>query len=165
MLSGRETKKTKIKMDNYQFGKRSIEKLSTCHPDLQKVARMALRYSQVDFGIADGQRPVSEQQRLFAEGKTQLDGVRRKSMHNFSPSLAFDIYAFVQGRPDLAYDTAYLCYLGGVITSVGQQLFSKGEISRPIIWGYNWDGDGQIRTDQNFQDLPHFQLGPTIHEQ
>lgn len=153
-----------MKMENFKFGVRSLNELAKVHPDLQKVAHQALKVSQVDFGVSDGYRSIQEQRELFTQGKTQRDGIRKVSMHNYTPALAFDIFAYVPGKPQLAFNEKYLLYLGGIITGIGMDLYYKKEISRPIIWGYNWDGDGEIGTDQKFQDMPHFQLGPTIND-
>ena len=153
----------------FQWGRRSLEEISTLDPDLQKVLNKVIQVTQVDLGIAEGHRPVSEQKYLYASGRTrpgkivtQIDGVRKKGMHNYSPSLAFDIYAYVPGRKDLTYSPLYITYLGGVITAVAADMFQKGEIRKPIVWGYNWDSDGQIGTDQDFDDMVHFQLGSTL---
>ena len=37
-------------------------------------------------------------------------------------------------------------------------LKEEGIISHDIRWGFNWDRDGIIISDQNFQDGPHFEL-------
>lgn len=144
-------------MSEFVFGRVSAQRLSTMDERLQKVFSLALKRSKVDFGIAEGHRPVSRQQELYALGRTKpgsivtrVDGVNRKSMHNYKPSLAGDIYAWVNNKA--SWDAKHLCYLAGVITSAAD------ELGISIRWGGNWDGDGEIISDQKFMDLPHFEL-------
>ena len=142
----------------YQFGTRSKEKLSQCHKDLQLIADESLKVSQVDFGVSEGHRTVEKQQEYFNSGKSKVDGIKIKGKHNYQPSLAFDIYAYVSGKPKLAFSQTYLSYLGGVITATAKRLLNEGKITHKVRWGYNWDMDGEIGTDQRFQDMPHFEL-------
>ena len=143
---------------SYIFGKRSKEKLSTCHKDLQLIAEESLKVSQMDFGVSEGHRTIEKQQEYFNSGKSKVDGIKIKGKHNYQPSLAFDIYAYISGKPKLAFNTSNLAYLGGVITATAKRLLNEGRITHRVRWGFNWDMDGEIGTDQRFQDMPHFEL-------
>lgn len=134
----------------YQFGTTSKERLATCHEDLQKVFEAAIALSPVDFGIACGHRSIDDQKKAFDEGKSKIDGVNKKGKHNYSPSLAVDVYAFVNGKA--SWDSNELCVIAGVVLAVAANYGIK------LRWGGNWDMDGQIISDQNFIDLPHFEL-------
>jgi len=136
----------------YSFSETSRRKLDSCHPILVMIAERALELSQVDFGISEGHRSKETQIKYFREGKSKIDGVNKRSKHQYKPSMAFDVYIYVRGFPKLAYDVDHLCYLAGVITAVGKGMGYK------LRWGYNWDCDGVLREDQRFQDLPHFEL-------
>lgn len=140
------------------FSNRSKTKLASCHSDLQLISEESLRVSQVDFGISEGHRSVEKQLEYYNTGKSKIDGIKKKGKHNYQPSLAFDIYAYVSGKPELSFNMTYLAYLGGVITATAERLLNEGRISHKIRWGYNWDSDGEIGTDQRFQDMPHFEL-------
>ena len=142
----------------YVFGTRSQKQLDTCHKDLQLVANESLKVSRVDFSIIEGTRPLELQQKYFREGKSKIDGIKIKGNHNYQPSRAFDIAVYVSGKPKLTYDISHLTYIGGVIEAVGQSLYNQGRINHTIRWGGNWDRDGEILYDQNFDDLPHFEL-------
>lgn len=144
-------------MSDFVFGKTSEARLQTMENDLQKVYRLALKRSRVDFGIAEGHRSVERQQKLYAQGRTEpgvivthVDGINKTSKHNVIPSKAGDIYAWVNGRA--SWDAKHLCYLAGVIQAAAD------ELGVPIRWGGNWDSDGEIISDQNFIDLPHHEL-------
>ncbi len=143
---------------SYQFGKRSKEKLAQCHSDLQLIATESLKVSSMDFGVSEGHRTIEKQQEYFNSGKSKVDGIKIKGKHNYQPSLAIDIYAYIPGKPKLAFNTSNLAYLGGVLTATAKRLLNEGKISHRLRWGFNWDMDGEIGTDQRFQDMPHFEL-------
>ena len=140
----------------YKFGNKSKERLNTCHEDLRLIANIAIQRSQIDFGIAEGHRTVERQYDLYKAGLSKIDGVNKRGKHNYKPSLAFDIYAWVNGRS--SYDPRYIIFIAGVILTVAKELKEQGRIQTELRWGGNWDGDGQIITDQSFNDLVHFEI-------
>lgn len=149
----------------FLFGGRSKANLDTCHPTLQTVAMKALERSDVDFSITEGFRLPSRQMSLYAQGRekingiwrivdgekvvTHIDGDTEKGKHNMEPSHAFDVSAYVPGKPELAYDVKLLSYIAGVISSVAKELKEDGSIVEEVFWGGWW---------KSFQDLPHYQL-------
>ena len=143
-------------MFKFKFGTTSSQRLSNCHKDIITVMNEAIKVSDIDFGIACGYRSVKEQQDLYNQGRnragvivTYVDGVKMKSKHNNLPSLAVDIYAYVDGKA--TWDEKYLYYLGGVIMLIAKQK------NITLRWGGNWDRDATM-DDQRFNDLPHFEL-------
>lgn len=143
-------------MKRHQFGNTSRLRLATCHPDLHLIMETAIDLSDVDFGISEGFRSVEDQQRYFLEGKSKIDGVKRKGKHNYNPALAVDIYPYVNGKAN--YDNEHCSYLAGLIQGVAELLYRSGKITHKIRWGGNWDMDGEILLDQSFKDRPHFEL-------
>ena len=135
---------------SYKFGKTSLERLSTCDDRLQNLFMIAISRSPVDFGIAEGHRTIARQKKLYDEGKSKIDGVTRKGKHNYSPSRAVDVYAWVNGKA--SWDKKHLILIAGVVLACAK------EARIDIRWGGNWDGDGEIISDQNFIDLPHYEL-------
>jgi peptidoglycan L-alanyl-D-glutamate endopeptidase CwlK len=145
----------------FTFGNRSNQNLDTCHEDLKKIMHLAISRTNVDFGISEGHRSLERQKQLFDEGKSKIDGINKKGKHNYNPSLAVDIYAYhpdIEMRRKLAYDRMTLAYIGGIIDSCAAELLEKGETNHTIRWGANWDSDGVIDYDQDFDDYPHFEL-------
>lgn len=144
----------------FSFGNKSDKKLNTCHADLQLIMRTAIALSRMDFGIAEGKRSDATQAKYFAEGKSKCDGVTSKSKHQVTRSqpkaMATDVFPYVNGKADYSMET--LSYLAGHIVAVSEMLYSFGRISHVVRWGGNWDGDGEILTDQEFDDRPHFEL-------
>ena len=151
----------------YQFGRSSRERLETCKADLRLILTEALKVSPIDFGISEGVRSFQAQLDYFLHGKSRLDPRDQEQAKKCKhlPDLdglsnAADVYAYVPGRNDLAFDFNHLCVIAGVIIATANRLKSEGKVSTSIRWGGNWDGDGQVITDQTFNDLPHFELIP-----
>lgn len=139
-----------------KFSKTSVRRLSTCHDDLQLIMKTAISISDVDFGISEGYRDLVLQNKYFKEGKSQIDGYIKKGKHNFFPSLAVDIYLWINSKAQ--WDEEALSYVAGLIYGISGMLLKQGKISHRIRWGGNWDMDGEILKDQSFDDRPHFEL-------
>lgn len=152
-----------------KIGKSSRKKLDTCDPDLQLIIEESIKVSDIDFGIAQGERTIELQQLYFDQGKSKinpkayssLEKLLSKAKHIVDGEIrllsdAVDIYAYVNGKA--SWNPKYLCYIGGVIMSTANRLYEEGRIMYKLRWGGNWDNDGEIITDQNFQDLPHYEL-------
>lgn len=129
---------------SYKFSQYSLNQLNTCHKDLQTIAFEAI--TLFDFKVLEGHRSNKRQLELFEAGRSKLKPGQSK--HNQDPSLAFDL---VPCPIDWA-DSKRFVYLAGIIMGVAHMSGIK------IRWGGNWDGDNIIIDDQNFDDLPHFEL-------
>lgn len=157
-------KREKKTSSNNRFSKASVNALATCDLGIQKVFNLAIRRSNVDFGITVGQRTVYEQARLYAQGRTtpglvvtNIDGVNKLSEHNHNPSRAVDIHIY-DAQKKYTYNEMFLSYVAGVVISCAKELYELGEIDYLLTWGNNWDGDGILSFDQNLIDMPHFQI-------
>lgn len=128
------------------FGKTSIENLRTCDERLQQVFNHAIKI--IDCTIIEGHREKEKQDRYFAEGKSKVNFPDGK--HNKTPSQALDACPWVNGS--LSWDTRHCIYLAGIVTGVAEMMGIK------IRWGGDWDMDREPITDQEFQDLVHFEL-------
>lgn len=140
----------------YKFSDISLNRLRECHPDLIKIMNMAILVTDVDFGIAEGQRSIEMQQKYYHEGKSMIDGITRKSKHNYNPSMAVDVYAYFDGKAQ--WDKETMSYLAGIVRASAEILKKDGLITHSIRWGGNWDMDGVVLLDQSFDDRPHFEL-------
>ena len=156
-------------MSKYNLSKRSLDNLNTCHKDLQLIVKEAIKHSQVDFIIIEGERTVERQQMLFDKGKSKVnpkaytpDVLITKGKHIVNElrkeSWAFDFIVHVNGKPNLTYDKHHLMYLIGVFTSIASMLLEEGKITHEIRSGANWDLDGELVYDQTFLDMPHIEL-------
>ncbi|MBU2647880.1 M15 family peptidase [bacterium] len=125
------------------FSKKSLRRLSTCHPDLQRLFRAVV--PMVDCTILDGYRGKTRQNKLFDQGKSKVRFPEGK--HNDKPSNAIDVAPWpVPDWKDL--NTFY--FFSGVVKGIAIALEIK------IRWGGDWDGDNDLH-DQTFNDLVHFE--------
>lgn len=69
------------------FSKRSLNNLSQCHEDLQKIAHELIK--EMDVVVICGHRGEKAQNEAFKKGTSKLRWP--KSKHNKTPSLAMDV--------------------------------------------------------------------------
>lgn len=79
----------------FSFGKKSSEILKEVDIKVQDLARLALEETEVDFSIISGVRTKEEQYALFSSGLSELDGIIKKSSHQFGK--AIDVLPYVKG--------------------------------------------------------------------
>jgi len=117
------------------FGKRSKERLSSCHPDLQELLNSVITVQ--DCTIICGHRGMAEQQAAYDSKNSTVQFPNSK--HNSCPSMAVDIAPWpldwddIQGFKDLA-ETVKDC---------------AKQLDIEIVWGGDW---------KTFKDYPHYQL-------
>ena len=126
-----------------KFGKRSREKLSTCHPDLQKVFNEVIKH--VDCSVIEGHRSCARQNRLYEEGKTKVR--YPKGRHNAEPSRAADVVPYPIDWDDRERFHLFAGFVLGTAKQMGIGLRWGGD------WNINWFVD-----DNKFDDFPHFEL-------
>lgn len=126
------------------FGDRSKRILRTVDPRLVAVLSQVIKI--YDFSVLCGFRSEATQEELFAQGRTKVHFPDSK--HNSSPSKAVDIAPY----PIDWNDSKRFIYLAGLMVGTAHK---QGLTLR---WGGNWDMDDVIIDDQNFDDLPHFEI-------
>lgn len=142
----------------YSFGEKSLAQLKTCHPDIQKILNELIKI--YDFSVLEGERTLETQQKYFAEGKSTLDGVTKKSKHQSSPSMAVDIMPYKTGTNAFSgkeLDNRRFYMMMGMVKAIALRLKEEGQITHSVRFGLDWDGDDTF-ADQTFHDLPHFEL-------
>ena len=126
-----------------RFGTKSRGRLSSCHPDLQKVFNQVIK--EIDCSILCGQRGEKEQNKAFDEGRSKVrfpDG-----RHNANPSNAVDVAPYPIDWKDRERFNLFAGYVLGIADSMGIKL----------RWGGDWDQDWTVK-DNKFDDLPHFEI-------
>ena len=126
-----------------RFGTKSRGRLSSCHPDLQKVFNQVIK--EIDCSILCGQRGEKEQNKAFDEGRSKVrfpDG-----RHNANPSNAVDVAPYPIDWEDRERFHLFAGYVLGIADSMGIRL----------RWGGDWDRDWTVK-DNKFDDLPHFEI-------
>ncbi len=117
------------------FSVASLDKLETCHPDLQAVA-LAVEVL-MDFSVLCGHRDEAEQNHDFAIGASKKKWP--DSRHNSSPAEAMDIAPYPVNWDNLS-----------AFRELARLMFQEAaKLGVEIEWGGHWD---------SFPDLSHFQL-------
>ncbi len=154
----------------YNFGKSSLSRLETCHPDIQLILHELIKI--YDVSVLEGKRSEARQMELFKEGKSHLDGVNKKSKHQ--PEDAYDNDGILLGKLSYAVDImpwkagtnafsgaklddARFYFMMGLVRVISIKLLEQGLISHKVRFGLDWDSD-DVYSDSNFHDLPHFEL-------
>ena len=137
-----------------EYSEISQERLSSCHPDLQKIFQQVIKF--VDCSIFCGHRGETAQNQAYAENLSTLQYPFSK--HNSNPSMAVDAGPYFPELKNTDWDdkVAYGVFAGHV-KQVAMQLLEAGDITHAIRWGGDWDGNGRS-SDETFIDLPHFEL-------
>lgn len=129
-----------------KFSKRSLDNLKDCHPDLKKIAELAIQ--RVDFTIIEGHRSKAKQLQNVKSGASQT----MNSKHCEYPSRAFDFIPYPQkekGKVD--WKDRRFNTIGEVILQCAKEL---GIFARR---GADWNMNGRT-DDEKFYDGPHIEL-------
>ena len=121
-----------------KLGRRSLRNLQGVDPRLQSIINLAMFRGRVDFTITEGLRTQERQEKLFKEGKSQLDGVNKKSKHQSGMAIDFIPYPF-RGWEDIE-----------AFKKVGNELKECA-----YLLGYHATYGGDWKS---FKDYPHLQI-------
>ena len=126
----------------FKLSLRSLNRLKGVEPVLLAIVVDAVRCSPYDFGIPQhgGKRSADEQNLLFKNKKTRLDGFVKKSYHQSGK--AFDIYGIKDGRVTWEPEV-----MEGIAIHIKQTAWNRYKIR--LRWGGEWE---------TFKDMPHFQM-------
>jgi len=131
-----------------EFGKRSRRNFAGVHPDIRRVFDIVVVF--FDCACTSGVRTTEEQQKLFAQGRTEpgaivtnCDGVEKLSNHQVPPGEYFGMAVDVDPYPIDYNDRARYFAFAIVVKAVALAL------DVPLEWGGDWE---------RFPDLPHWQL-------
>lgn len=126
-----------------KFSETSIERLATCHPDLQRLFHEVVK--TFDCTVICGHRGEREQELAFLHGKSKARFGQSK--HNTVPSRAVDVVPYPIDWQDIR--RFYL--FAGYVLKTAETLNIK------VRWGGDWNGNLEVK-DNNFNDLPHFEI-------
>lgn len=126
-----------------KFSKLSQARLASCHPKLQELFYEVVK--NYDCTVICGHRGKEEQNKAVADGKSKTPWPMSK--HNSVPSNAID----VAPSPLDWNDKEGFYHFAGFVRATALNLGIK------VRWGGDWDGNFNLK-DQNFFDLPHFEL-------
>lgn len=125
------------------FSGKSQERLSTCHPDLQKLFNEVIKH--YDCTVVCGHRGKDEQDEAVRTGQSKLAWPHSK--HNSLPSKAVDVVPFPVDWKDLNR----FFFFAGIVFTVAKQMNIK------VRWGGDFNSDFNFKNDR-FIDMPHWEL-------
>lgn len=125
------------------FSVSSKEKLSQCHPDIQRVMQRVIAH--FDCTILVGERGEAEQNAAYDAKRSKLRYPQSK--HNKRPSLAVDVAPY----PIDWDDRDRLHLFAGFVLGTAQSMGVK------LRWGGDWNQDTETK-DNTFDDLVHFEI-------
>lgn len=139
----------------FLFGKQSKLNLGSCNLFLQFLFRFVIKHR--DCTILEGQRSEDRQNLMVKAGVSKV--VFPNGKHNKSPADAADVGPYPLRWPRrltaeqkiIVKEYARWYRFAGFVEGVA------AVFGIPLRWGGDWDGDGDL-TDQNFDDLPHFEV-------
>ena len=131
------------------YGGTSERRLATVHYDLQWVFREALALGIIDITILEGHRGEEKQDKYFNNIPQKTRVAWPDSKHNRKPSNAIDAAPWIKDHA--SFEKEHCCILAGIV------LCAAKKIGIDIRWGGNWDMDLEPITDQDFQDLVHYE--------
>ncbi len=149
-----------------EYGKRSNRVISTCHHDLQMIFNEIIKY--YDVSALEGIRDLTTQQNYFKNGKSKCDGIKYKSKHQGKKdekgvivSYAIDACPYHKGV-DMFKNThdnwKRYYYMAGNINCISETMYSLGVTTHKVRWGGDWNNDDVYHTNEEFTDLPHYEL-------
>lgn len=125
-----------------EFSQKSLNKLFTCHPDLQKLFLEVIQ--DTDCTIIEGYRTKYEQDKAFYSGNSQLK--YPNGNHNTYPSTAVDVWPYpVPKKADGSIDDNSPAW-----DNFAKKVFSVAEsLGINVVWGGSWE---------SLVDKPHWEL-------
>jgi peptidoglycan L-alanyl-D-glutamate endopeptidase CwlK len=136
-----------------KWSQSSLEMLNNLDKDLRRVLDRALGYGILDLKIVETLRTRERQDALFAANRSKVRWPYSK--HNVTPAKplaeAVDVVPCISPK-GVSWDPRHCLVMAGIILAA-----AKEEGVR-VRWDGNWDEDFEPITDQDFQDLVHFEL-------
>lgn len=118
----------------FKFGLKSKWRLQGVHPDLVRVAHLAIGRSEVDFAISEGLRSKARQAELYRAGASKTLDSRHLTGH------AIDVVALVGGQARWEFD---------LYQRIAQAFRSAADDAGVVVeWGACW------RAINGHTDLP-----------
>ncbi len=119
---------------------RSEARMLGVHDDLKAVVRRAIELSPFDFGITAGNRTAEEQNALYHQGASTLDGYTKLSRHQTGHAIDFVAY---DENGKVTWSMEYYEAISAAFKQAAK------ELNTPIVWGGDWS---------SFADGPHIEL-------
>jgi len=134
----------------YKLSENSKKNRDGVDQRLIEISDLAIKITAVDFGHpADGGLRTAERQyELYADGKSECDGVKNKSRHQ--SGLALDFYAFVNGKA--SWEPLHLAMVASAFLQAASILGYK------LSWGGLFEPYKTTDGMKHGWDMPHVEL-------
>jgi peptidoglycan L-alanyl-D-glutamate endopeptidase CwlK len=124
----------------FTLSARSEQRLTGVHVDMQRVVRLALMKSAVDFAVTEGLRTKERQAELLAKGASKTMDSRHLTGH------AVDLAPIIAG--EIRWDWPPFYKIAEAMKA------AAAELGIAIVWGGDW---------RTFKDGPHFELDRKVY--
>jgi len=132
---------------SFNLSSRSLKKLNGVDDNLVEVVKLAIGYTEVDFGVTYGMRTLKEQQKLFDSGRSQT----MKSKH--LDGRAVDLVAYFGKK--VSWELNVYDEICDAMSEAAEQ------VGIPIKWGAAWS-EGDIRDySGSAEDAMNAYIDPT----
>jgi len=131
-----------------KFGKKSLERLDTCHKDIQTLMFWVIK--TWDCTILEGHRGRQAQDKAVADGRSKTPWP--KSLHNRFPSWAVDVAPY---PIDWENRERFAMFVGFVLATA-LELKEQGKIKASFRSGMDWNKNGDPKDDG--WDAPHIEI-------
>ena len=132
----------------HAFGRRSMERLLTCHPLLRELFERVIARPDLplDLTVLCGHRGAVEQAEAVASGASKLHYPH--SRHNVFPSLAVDVAPWVDGAVSWAWEDYH--QIAPAVKAEWALMQVEGATGAwSLVWGGDWASP---------HDGPHWEL-------
>lgn len=134
----------------FKYSKKSLDKLNTCHPDIQKILKEAIKY--YDITILEGVRTKERQEELVRTGMSKtMDSKHLAQSDGHSHAVDCALW------PIDWNDRDRFVFLQGYLKGLADSMKASGQITHTLRLGVDWDSDGNIK-EHSFFDGPHIEL-------
>lgn len=115
---------------SYTLGRRSLAELQGVHPRLVQCVHLAIKYTDVDFGVHDGLRTLAEQRNYVARGvSTTLNSKHLPQEDGYGH--AVDLVPYINGK--LRWEWPPIYRIAAAMHRAAT------ELRVPLRWGGVWD--------------------------
>lgn len=154
----------------FSYGQKSNDQLATVDEKLQRVMRLAIQKSTIDFSILEGARTLERQYNLYAQGRSvaelraagvPLRIIAQPGMKKVTWTLKSKHFPPAEGQPGRAVDVGVYPYdpnaPEAVYAKIKEYVFAAAdELKIRIRWGGDWNQNGKTEHGEN--DFGHFEL-------
>ena len=133
------------------FGMRSLDRLATCHEEIQRICHTVI--VEHNFTVICGRRGETEQNEAFATGHSNAKWPESK--HNsIAPELsdAVDLAPWMANKPHIRWD-----HEEEFILLSGRMLQAAAMLDIELRWGGDWNRSNDLHDLNKPMDLGHFE--------